>query len=68
LLGTVVLVAAIVGGMLAVSYPMAALAVLALALAGRPIVRAVRERLRERRREGRTRSVCVPAIGVCLEA
>lgn len=69
---TAVLATAVVVGTLAVLHPtaafVAAAAAAGLAVLARPATRALRHRLRDRRREGRSREVCVPATGVCVEA
>lgn len=72
MLGTVLLAAAFVGVLVAVSYPVAAAVAVAVAavagVAGRWGGRALRRRVARRRREGRARTVCVPTTDVCVEA
>lgn len=68
LVGTAVLAAVVATVLLVASYPAVAVGVAALALVTRPLVRSLREVRRVRRREGRTRTVCLPRLGVCLEA
>lgn len=54
--------------MLAVTYPMAAVSVTALAVVARPTVGSLRQLREDRRTDGRARQVCVPGTGVCVEA
>jgi hypothetical protein len=68
IVGTALFATAIATVLLAASYPAVAVGVAALALVARPLVRGLRDLRRDRRREGRARQVCVPGVGVCLEA
>jgi hypothetical protein len=68
IVGTALFVTVIATVLLAASYPAVAVGVAALALVARPLVRGLRDLRRVRRREGRARQVCVPWVGVCLEA
>lgn len=56
-----------VATVLAVFYPATATGAVALLVAGLLAVRTVRRFYRARRRDGRTRRVCVPKTGVCVE-
>ena len=53
--------------MLALSYPITAAGVIALAGLSWYAVRTFRHFYRTRRRAGWTRTVCVPKLGVCIE-
>lgn len=64
---TALLFGALFAGLLAVAYPVVALAAVTLAVVGRPLVRGLQSRLRARRHAGRSRQVCVPRTGVCVE-
>jgi membrane protein implicated in regulation of membrane protease activity len=55
---------ALLAAVVAVSYPVATVLVAAIALAATSAVKTVRD---HRRRENRTRTVCVPNTGVCVE-
>jgi hypothetical protein len=63
-LGATLLAPALV---MAVLYPAAAVAVAALAVAVGLALRPLRRLYRARRRAGRTREICVPKTGVCVE-
>lgn len=52
---------------LAVSYPVTAMGVVALGVATWLATRTVRRFYQTRQREGRTRQVCVQKLGVCVE-
>jgi hypothetical protein len=52
---------------MAVLYPAAAVAVAALAVAVGLALRPLRRLYRARRRAERTREICVPKTGVCVE-
>lgn len=52
---------------LALSYPVVALTVGALATVGWTATRLFRRAYRTRRQLGHTRRVCVPKLGVCVE-
>lgn len=68
IVGTAVFAALLLAAVFAMAYPVAVAGVLVGALVVRRGVRAA-GRLRQRRRmEGRARHVCIPMIGVCVEA
>jgi membrane protein implicated in regulation of membrane protease activity len=52
---------------LALSYPTATAGVVAFAATGIIVVRMFRRFYRLQQRTGRTRQVCVPKVGVCVE-
>lgn len=69
--GSLAIVALLVAGLLVVSYPVVAVAVPVVAgpvaAAGLSVRHAV-ARVKQRRRTGQAKKVCVPAAGVCIEA
>lgn len=60
--------AAVVVAALAVLHPVAGVVGVAAVLAARAAARALARRRAARRSEDRTRTVCVPRTGVCVEA
>ncbi|WP_134670651.1 hypothetical protein [Halorussus marinus] len=66
-LGAVAATVLIPGLVIAVLYPVAAVSVVVSGIGAALAIGALVRRYRVRRRRGRTREVCVPKTGVCVE-
>jgi hypothetical protein len=66
--GTAIVAAMLLAAVFATAYPVAVVSIAVGAVIARKLVLTVRRLQQRRRREGRSRHVCIPMTGVCVEA